>query len=100
MNDRGLQLERAKLLREVLFKSVSLYGSETVAWREKETSTIRVVQMDNLRCLLGVRRINKMQNIRIKEVCGVTKEMNERIEESDFRWFGHTERMKNNGITK
>ena len=36
-----------------------LYGSETVIWKEKERSRIRTVQMDNLRCLLGIRRMDK-----------------------------------------
>ena len=37
---------------------VLTYGSETVLWKEKERSRIRVVQMDNLRGLLGIRRMN------------------------------------------
>ena len=35
--------------------SVLLYGSERMIWREKERSRIKVVEMDNLRGLLGIR---------------------------------------------
>ena len=52
---------------------VLLYGSETVLWREKERSRIRAVQMENLRSLLGVRRMDIVPNARMKGLCGVTK---------------------------
>ena len=35
--------------------------------------------MDNLRDLLGIRRIDKVQNARIRELCGVTKGVDEKI---------------------
>ena len=38
-----------------------LYGSETVVWREKERLKIRTLQMDNLRGLLGVRRMDSTE---------------------------------------
>ena len=43
-------------------------------WNEKERSRIIAVQMDDLRGLLGIRRMEKVPNERIKELCGVTKE--------------------------
>ena len=36
---------------------VRLYGNDTIIWREKERSRIRAVQMDNLRGLLGIRKM-------------------------------------------
>ena len=32
---------------------------------------------------------------RIRELCGVTKGVDERIDEGVLRWFGHVERMEN-----
>ena len=55
VSDRDLQLECAQILQETLFVHVLTYGSETMLWKEKERSRIRAVQMDNLRCLLGIR---------------------------------------------
>ena len=49
--------------------------------------------MKNLRGLLGIRRMDKIPNARIIELCGVTKGVNERIDEGVLRWFGHVERM-------
>ena len=50
VNARGLQLECARVLHESLFVPVLMYGSETMMWKER--SSIRTVQMDNLRGLL------------------------------------------------
>ena len=47
---------------------VLTYGSDTMIWRKKERSRIRAVQMDNLRGLLGVWRMDK-----VPQLCGVTK---------------------------
>ena len=52
---------------------VRLYGSETIIWREKETSRIRVVRMENLRNLLIIRKMDRIPNARIIELCGVAK---------------------------
>ena len=49
-----------------------MYGSETMIWK-KERSRIRTVQMDNLRSLLGIRKMDKVLNAQIRELCGVMK---------------------------
>ena len=47
------------VLNETLLVPVFMYGNETMLWREKERSRVRAVQMDNLRRLLGIRRMDK-----------------------------------------
>ena len=39
-----------------------MYGSETMIWKEKDRSRIRAVQINNLRGLLGIGRIDKIPN--------------------------------------
>ena len=39
---------------------------KTMIWGEKERSRIRVVHMDNLRGLLGIRRMDKVLNVWLK----------------------------------
>ena len=56
--------------------------------------------MDDLRDLLCIRRMDKVSNAWIRQLCGVTKGVDEKIDESIFRWFGHVERMENNRIAK
>ena len=58
VNARSLQLECARVLYESLLVPVLTYGSETMIWREKERFKIRAVQIDNLRGLLGIRRMH------------------------------------------
>ena len=63
VNARSLQLECARVLHESLLVPVLTYGSETI-WREKERS----VQVENLRGLLGIRRMDKVPNAWVKEL--------------------------------
>ena len=77
-----------------------MYGSETILWEEKERSRIRVVKMENVRGLLGIRRRGRVPNERIRELCGVKKGLDERIDEGVLRWFGHVERMERDRIAK
>ena len=55
--------------------------------------------MDNLRGLLGIRRMDRVQNAWIRELCGVMKGVDERIGESLLHWFGHIE-MENDRMSK
>ena len=100
VNVKGLSLECARVLHEGMLLPVLLYGSETMVWNKKYRSKVQCVQMDNLRGMLGVKRINKVRNERIREWCGVKKGVNERINESMLRWFGHVERMNESRLVK
>ena len=79
---------------------VLTYGSETMIWKEKERAKIWAVQIDNLRGLLGIRKMDRVLYARIRELCGVTKGVKEKIDEGVLRWFGHVERMENDMIAK
>ena len=68
--------------------------------REKYMSIIRVMQMDNLRGLLGIRRKDKVLNGRIRDLRGVTKVVNQRIDKGVLQRFGHVGRRGNDRITK
>ena len=56
--------------------------------------------MDNLRGLLDIKRIDKVRNSRIRQLCGVTKGVDEKIDEGVLRWFDNVERMENDRIAK
>ena len=49
-------------------------------WREKERYRTRAVLMDNLRDLLGIRRMDKVPYTWIRHLCGVTKGVDEKID--------------------
>ena len=46
--------------------------------KEKERSRIRAIQMDNLRGLLGIRRMNRVLNAHIRELYGVKKGLDQK----------------------
>ena len=46
---------------------------------------MRAVQMDSLRGLLGIRRMDKVWNARIRQLCGATKGVDEKIDEGVLR---------------
>ena len=43
-------------------------------------------EMDNLRGLLGIRRMDRVANARIRELCGVKKGLDEMINEDVLRF--------------
>ena len=49
-------------------------------WREKEKSRTRAVQMNNLKGLIGVKRMGRVPNARVGELCGVAKGVDEKID--------------------
>ena len=64
----NLQLKWSRVLQETLLVPVLIYGSETMLWRERARSRIEVVQMYNLRGLLSIRRMDKVSNVRLREL--------------------------------
>ena len=57
--------------------------------------------MDNLRGLLGIRRLDRVLNPQIRELCRVKKGLDERIDEGVLRWFSnHVERKERDRIAK
>ena len=69
---------------------VLLHNSETMVWSEK-----RGLALVLYRCILG----DRVLNARIRELCRVTKRMDEMIEEI-LRWFVHYERIENSRIAR
>src|SRR5678815_2001492 len=70
-----------------------MYSSGTMVWNKRYRCKLQCVQMDNLSGVLGVKRNDTMRNERIRELFGVEIGVNERINESTLRCFGHVERM-------
>ena len=56
--------------------------------------------MNNLRGLQTIRKVYKLPKALIRELRGVTKGVDEMIDEGVVRFFGHVERMENDRIPK
>ena len=68
-------------MHETLLVPVLTYGSKTLIWKEEERSRIRAAQIDKIRSLLGIRRMDRVPNAWISELCRMPKGVDERIEE-------------------
>ena len=99
VNARDLQLECAKVWHEKLLVPILMYGSESMLWKE-EISRVKAVQMDNLRVLLDIRRIDRVPNAWIRKLCRVTKRVDERIDEGMLHWLGYIDKMERARIAK
>ena len=97
MLGRYLQLECSKSCK--LLVPVLMYSSETMLWK-KERSRIRVVKVDNLKGLLGIRRMDIVPNAQIRKLYRVTKGVEKRINEGVLWWFSCMERMENDRFAK
>ena len=78
-----MQFECARILHEKLIVLVLMYGngSETLLWQEKKRFRIRAVQMENLTGSLGIRRMDRVPNAEIRELCKIMKGVDQRIDE-------------------
>ena len=66
-----------------------IVSHETLLVPEKEErSRVRAVQMHNLRGLIGIRRMDRVLNARIRKLCGVKKGLDEMTDEGVLRWRG------------
>ena len=72
------------VFHKTLIAHVLMYGNETMLWKEKERFRIMAVQIDNLRGLLGIRRMDRIPNTRIREFCVVNKSLDKRLMKACF----------------
>ena len=56
--------------------------------------------MDNRKGLLDIMGMDRVPNARIRELCGVTMGVDERIDEGVLRSYGHVEGMENDRTAK
>ena len=56
--------------------------------------------MDNPSGLLGIRGMDKVPNAWVRELCGVKKGLDERIDEGVLQWLGNVQRMESDMIAK
>ena len=56
--------------------------------------------MDNLRRLLGIRRMGSVLNAWIRKFCEIKNCLDERIDEGVLQWYCHEKRMERDRIAK
>ena len=70
-----------------------------MAVRERKRGLeLRLYRWANIKGLIGIKMMDKGPNARIKELCGVTKDVDERIDEGVLQWFDHVKITENDKI--
>merc|ERR1712002_866144 len=77
-----------------------LYGCETRVLNVQDRRRMEAVEMNCLRNICRLRRIDRVPNVEIKRMCGKNVSVSERMDQGILRWFGHVERMGNERFVK
>src|SRR5664279_1059535 len=78
---------------ETLVLTVLLYNSETWMLREAQKHRLRVMEMAFLRKIEGITRRDRIRNEEIYSRLSYQMNVEQRIEQRRFRYFGHVSRM-------
>ena len=77
-----------------------MYGCETWALNAWIRRRLEVFEMNGLRVACRVRRVDRIRNITLREMCGWNKGLVVRAEQGILRWFGHVVRMDKERLVK
>ena len=77
-----------------------LYGSEVWVLNVHERKRVQAVEMNCMRNICGIRRIERVRNEEIRRRCGKNVDVCEKVEQNVLRWFGHVERMGDERLVK
>jgi len=78
---------------------VLLYGCELWAVRKCEKDLIERTEMRMLRWTFGIKRLDKVTNVSIRERAGVIC-VSDKMREYRLRWLGHVQRMDESNPVK
>ena len=94
-------LREAKVgMYEGIVEPSLLYGCEAWAMNVHERKRVEAVEMNCLRSICGVRRIDRIPNAELRRRCGKKVSVGERMDQGVMRWFGHVERMGDDRLVK
>ena len=71
----------------------SPYGAEAWGMRNAERRKVNVVEMKCSRSLVGVSRMDRVRNEKVRRRAGIERELASRADQRVLRWFGHVEKM-------
>ena len=93
VNNRELGINAKKCLYERVIVPTALYGAEAWSMRSAERRRVNVLEINCLRSLLGVSRMDRVRNREERRRADIERELATRADQRALRWFGHVERM-------
>ncbi|KAI5752846.1 hypothetical protein M8J77_021025 [Diaphorina citri] len=92
-------LKCKRTLFQTYFVPIITYASETWVMKGKDESRLQAAEMRFVRSMLGKTRRDRIRNEVCRNLAGVEK-VQERIERTRLKWYGHMQRMENVSIPK
>ena len=75
-----------------------LYGSEMWVLQKKNERKMKAVEMrSSLHRICGVSLPDRIHNEEVHRMAGTSEDVTVRMKKNVLSWFGHVERMRNNG---
>ena len=87
-------------LYRVLVLSIATYGAETWTLKKSDEQRLRVFEMACLRKILGVTRLDKLRNSKIRDNLNYHDDLISTIKTKKPKYFGHIMRMKSSRYPK
>ena len=87
-------------LYNTLILSILLYGAETWTLKKADENRLLVFEMACLRKIMGVTRLDKIRNQKIRETLGHNRTVLDIIRDRRLKYFGHIIRMGNERFPK
>ena len=97
---RNISVDAKVGMYEGIVEPTLVYGSETWVLNVRDRKRLEAVEMNCLRDVCGVRRVERVSNAEIRRRCGKNRGVNQKIDQGILRWFGHVERMGNERMVK
>ena len=96
---RHISREAEVGMYEGIIEPSLLYGCEMWTLKVRERKRIEAVEMNCLRNICGLRRIDRVLNVEIRR-CEKNVSVSQRIDQGVLRWFGHADRMGDERMAK
>ena len=84
----------------VLIKSSLLCGAETWRLTENNKKRVEATEMDALRRSSRISRKDRIRNVTIRQQIGLEETIIKEIEQNQFTWYGHVQRMAEERLPK
>ncbi len=83
---------KMRLFRSLIIP-ILLYGSETLTLLKMEINKLEIFQMQCLRQILDISRLDRLRNETVRQQYGNQPTIEEAIQKRRLQWFGHVCRM-------
>ena len=93
LSNRRLEINAKKYLCEGVIEPTALYGAEAWSMRSAERKKVNVLEMQCLRSLVGVSRMDRVRNEEVSRRARIKRKLASTVDQTVLKLFGDGERM-------